>query len=66
MKTLRKDEDYYVLPDGRYVMTAMYLLKRGYCCGNGCLQCPYDYENVPEPRRSALLKNRHEGQEQQG
>jgi len=40
------------------VMTASYHLDRGYCCGNACLHCPYDYENVPEPRRSALLEKR--------
>lgn len=35
-------EDYYVDPDGLYVFTAAWLLKRGYCCGNGCRHCPYD------------------------
>lgn len=33
-------EDYY-LEDGRYVFTAKYHLKRGYCCGNKCRHCPY-------------------------
>jgi hypothetical protein len=23
-------------------LTAAYLLSRGYCCGNGCRNCPYD------------------------
>lgn len=55
---LREGEDYYLLPDGRLVMTAAYLLKRGWCCGNGCLNCPYNYEAVPEPKRSNLLANR--------
>ncbi|MES2704371.1 MAG: DUF5522 domain-containing protein [Bacteroidota bacterium] len=50
--------DFYILPDGRYVFTAAFLLRRGYCCGNGCLHCPYDYQNVPEPKRSALLQKR--------
>ncbi|HTM64946.1 MAG TPA: DUF5522 domain-containing protein [Flavipsychrobacter sp.] len=54
------EEDYYLLPDGRLVMTASFLLKRGYCCGNGCRNCPYDYENVPEHRRSDLLRQRNE------
>jgi hypothetical protein len=48
-------EDYHFLPDGRLVWTAGYLLKRGYCCGNGCRNCPYAYEQVPEPKRSILL-----------
>ncbi|HRO43392.1 MAG TPA: DUF5522 domain-containing protein [Flavipsychrobacter sp.] len=55
-----KNEDYYILPDGRLVMTATYLLKRGYCCGNGCMNCPYDYQQVPEPKRTILLEKRNE------
>ena len=49
---------YYVNEDGWVVLTATYLLERGYCCGNGCKHCPYAYENVPEPRRSELLEKR--------
>ncbi len=33
--------DYYFNKDGLMVLTAQFLLKRGYCCGNGCLHCPY-------------------------
>jgi hypothetical protein len=55
---LKEAEDYYILPDGRLVFTAHYLLKRGYCCGSGCLNCPYEYENVKEPQRSILLEKR--------
>ncbi|MGN6491827.1 MAG: DUF5522 domain-containing protein [Agriterribacter sp.] len=40
------------------VLTASFLQKRGYCCGRGCLHCPYQYENVPEPRKSQLLAER--------
>lgn len=32
--------DYY-FENGLMVLTAHYLLKRGYCCGNGCRNCPY-------------------------
>ena len=39
-------------------LTAEYLLERGYCCGNGCKNCPYDFKAVPEPRRSQLLEQR--------
>jgi len=38
------------------VLTAKYHLDNGNCCGNGCLNCPYDHINVPEPKRSALRK----------
>jgi hypothetical protein len=55
---LRENEDYYILPDGRLVFSASYLESRGYCCGNGCLNCPFEYENVPEPKRSLLLEAR--------
>lgn len=51
---LTEGEDYHILPDGRLVFTASYLLRRGFCCGSGCLNCPYDYANVPGPRREAL------------
>lgn len=51
-------EDYYITPGGLLVFTASYLKGRGYCCGNGCINCPYDYERVPEPKRSLLLQKR--------
>lgn len=52
------EEDYYFLPDGRVVFTEKYHLKRGYCCGSGCMNCPYEYREVPEPKRSILLAKR--------
>lgn len=51
-------EDFYYDDSGRFVMTAHYHLKRGYCCGNGCKHCPYDYKMVPEPGRSKLIAKR--------
>ncbi len=54
-KQLPEDESYYN-SDGFIVLTEKYLLERGYCCGNGCLHCPYLYKNVPEPKRSSLLQ----------
>ncbi len=53
-------EDYYLNENGLVVFTQHYLLKRGYCCGNGCLHCPFDYEAVPEPKRSYLLAERND------
>jgi hypothetical protein len=53
-------KDYYILPNGLLVFTASYLLRRGYCCGNGCLNCPYQYECVPEPKRTLLLQKRRQ------
>ncbi len=36
--------DYYI-EDGRWVFTAFFLLKRGFCCQNRCRHCPYGSEN---------------------
>lgn len=33
--------DYTLNADGYRVMTEFYLVKRGYCCSNGCKNCPY-------------------------
>ncbi len=39
--------DYY-LEGQNLVFTAHYLLKRGYCCNNGCRHCPYREGNAPK------------------
>jgi hypothetical protein len=51
-------EDYYFNEEGLLVFTEKFLLKRGYCCGSGCKHCPYNYEAVPEPKRSQLLQQK--------
>ena len=53
--TLVEGEDYYLNEKGLLVFTSKYHLQRGYCCGMGCKHCPYDYEAVPEPKRSHLI-----------
>lgn len=40
---LKEGIDYYVNEDGNIVFTKEYHLKRGYCCKNKCLNCPWDY-----------------------
>lgn len=60
MKQLTEGADFYYNEQGLMVLTEKYLLDRGYCCGNGCMHCPYDYKAVPEPRRSQLLAQRKE------
>ena len=55
------DDDFvesYTNNNGLIIFTADYLLQRGYCCGNGCKHCPYDYKNVLEPKKGELLKKR--------
>ena len=37
-------EDYIIDELGRLVFTSAYLLKRGYCCENGCRNCPYGFK----------------------
>lgn len=54
-------EDFYYNEQGFIVLTAKYHLDRGYCCGNGCKHCPYNYINVPEPKRSSLPNPAKEG-----
>lgn len=56
-------EDFYYNEDGYIVLTEQFHLKKGYCCGNGCKHCPYNYSNVPEPKRSSLLKTKNDGEE---
>jgi len=34
--------DFYYDNEGQMVMTESYHKRRGRCCGNGCLNCPYD------------------------
>jgi hypothetical protein len=54
-KKLIEGVDFYYNEMGYMVLTARYHLEKGTCCGNGCMNCPYDYKNVPEPKRSELL-----------
>ena len=56
MKELVEGLHYYINADGYIVLTREYHLEQGFCCGNGCLHCPFDYENVPEPRRTWLIQ----------
>jgi hypothetical protein len=48
-------KDFYYNEDGYVVFTAAYHLNKGYCCGHGCKHCPYNYDAVPEPKKSQLL-----------
>ena len=63
MKELTEGIHYYFNEDGYVVLTEKYHLEKGYCCGMGCLHCPYEYENVEEPRRTSLLVSRKERQD---
>ncbi|MCI5081454.1 MAG: DUF5522 domain-containing protein [Saprospiraceae bacterium] len=47
---LKEGIDYYI-EDGKYVFTAHFLRKRGYCCQSGCRHCPYGF--TPSPPASS-------------
>jgi len=61
MKELVENIHYYINAQGYVVLTEKYHRERGYCCGNGCLHCPFNYEAVTEPRRTELQKQRLQG-----
>ncbi len=58
MKDLIEGTHYYINEEGYVVLTELYHLEKGYCCGNGCKHCPYEYENVPEPKKSILQEEK--------
>ena len=53
-KQFKDDEPYN--QSGFVAFTADYLLQKGYCCGNGCQNCPFNYKNVPEPKKTELIQ----------
>ena len=44
--SLVEGEDYYLAGEA-LVFTALYHLRRGYCCENNCRHCPYRKVDVP-------------------
>jgi len=42
-----RQKDFYIDEQGNMVFTRAFLLRRGFCCGNGCKHCPYK-ENSPK------------------
>lgn len=42
IEQIENEVDYYIDQEGRFVFTEHYHLRRGYCCGNHCIHCPYD------------------------
>lgn len=35
--------DFYKTNEGYIVFTEQYLLRKGFCCMNGCKHCPYQF-----------------------
>lgn len=50
MDPLVENIDYYIDELGRMVFTEAYHLKRGYCCGNGCVHCPWKEEKKQDKK----------------
>jgi len=48
---LKENIDYYINEDGNFVFTKEYHLKRGNCCKNKCLHCPWDYGKPKEAKQ---------------
>ena len=57
---LQENVDYYINEDGNFVFTKEYHLKRGYCCKNKCLHCPWDYGKPKTPENKANTKNKEQ------
>lgn len=41
MSVLHDEQNWEITPDGLFVATRRFLVRRGYCCGNRCRNCPY-------------------------
>lgn len=57
MGKLQEGEDFYYNENGYLVFTEKYHLQRGYCCGNGCIHCPFDQVNVPDALKQAAMQS---------
>ncbi|MFN6321423.1 MAG: DUF5522 domain-containing protein [Bacteroidota bacterium] len=60
-KKLVEGEDFYYNERGFMVLTAKYHLENGRCCGNECVNCPYDHVNVPGKRDRVTTDKRAVG-----
>lgn len=47
-------KDYYYDEQGRMVLTAVFLKKRGFCCHNNCRHCPYDTISKIKTQKSKI------------
>ena len=50
---------HYYYENGNMVFTEKYHIDKGFCCCYACRHCPFDYECVPEPKRSIALEMRN-------
>jgi hypothetical protein len=55
--------DFYFDESGLMVLTKKFHLKKGFCCGNGCRHCPYNYKNVEDNLKKELQSKFRKEQE---
>ena len=48
-ETFFEGKDYY-FENGLMVLTARFLLNRGYCCDNDCRHCPYPEKKADQSK----------------
>lgn len=56
---LEDENDWEITREGLYIATRGFLSRRGYCCANRCLRCPYiNWRNQPtwQPIAVELVK----------
>lgn len=49
---------FYYDDSGLMVITEKYHFQRGFCCGNSCRHCPFNYENVANEKEKEFLRKR--------
>ena len=62
MQEAEDEEDWQIDEQGFYVATRGFLIRRGYCCGNRCRNCPYlNWRNAPgwRPTPAATVQFAH-------
>ena len=50
-ESLEEGVDFTMDAAGYRVMSEFYLVKRGYCCSNGCKNCPYSPKAIKGNRK---------------
>jgi hypothetical protein len=59
-RVMENSTDWIVDPNGFYIATRSFLIRRGYCCANQCRNCPYiNWHDSPrwQPLESSMIQN---------
>jgi hypothetical protein len=57
-----QEDDWEITPDGLYIATRGFLIRRGYCCANRCRNCPYinwQHSSTWQPIPAERVKRMH-------